>query len=71
MTAANGLANSFRESASVIGADVLYVSRTPWIIDGPFSNFQGIVEEVNPERFRAITESTVTEVVTAPEPTGD
>jgi putative ABC transport system permease protein len=40
MTAANGLANSFRESASVIGADVLYVSRTPWIIDGPFFRFR-------------------------------
>ena len=30
MTAANGLANSFKESVSALGSDVLYVSRTPW-----------------------------------------
>lgn len=40
MTAANGLANSFRESASVIGTDVLFVSRTPWIITGRFFQFR-------------------------------
>jgi hypothetical protein len=34
MTAANGLANSFRESVSVLGTDVLYVSRMPWIFQG-------------------------------------
>lgn len=34
MTAANGLANNFRETFSVIGADVVYVSRMPWIIRG-------------------------------------
>ena len=41
MTAANGLANNFRETFSVIGADVVYVSRMPWIIRGPdeFSRF--------------------------------
>ncbi|HQU71930.1 MAG TPA: ABC transporter permease [Calditrichia bacterium] len=31
MTAANGLANAFRESISAIGTDVLYVSRSPWV----------------------------------------
>jgi putative ABC transport system permease protein len=40
MTAANGLANSFRESVSVLGTDVLYVSRTPWIIQGRFFQFR-------------------------------
>ena len=35
MTAANGLANNFRETFSVIGADVVYVSRMPWVIRGP------------------------------------
>jgi len=36
MTAANGLATSFRENVSVLGTDVLYVSRMPWIFNGPF-----------------------------------
>ncbi|PWB68470.1 MAG: hypothetical protein C3F15_16460 [Holophagae bacterium] len=40
MTAANGLSNSFKESASVIGADVLFVSRTPWIVMGRFFQFR-------------------------------
>jgi putative ABC transport system permease protein len=40
MTAANGLANSFRENASVMGADVLYVSHHPWIIQGRFFQFR-------------------------------
>ena len=40
MTAANGLANAFRESASVVGTDVLFVSRTPWIITGRFFQFR-------------------------------
>jgi len=40
MTAANGLANTFRESVSVLGTDVLYVSRTPWIIQGRFFQFR-------------------------------
>ncbi|MFZ0391079.1 MAG: ABC transporter permease, partial [Calditrichia bacterium] len=34
MTAANGLGNKFRESISSLGADVLYVSRTPWVFSG-------------------------------------
>ncbi len=38
MTAANGLANNFKESVSVLGTDVLYVSRTPWFFQG--RNFQ-------------------------------
>ena len=40
MTAANGLANAFRESASVIGTDVLFVSRTPWVFTGRFFQFR-------------------------------
>ena len=36
MTAANGLANNFRENVSMLGTDVLYVSRMPWIFNGPF-----------------------------------
>jgi putative ABC transport system permease protein len=40
MTAANGLSNAFRESASVIGADVLFVSRTPWVMMGRFFQFR-------------------------------
>jgi len=40
MTAANGLANSFKESVAVLGADVVYVSRTPWMFDGGFFQFR-------------------------------
>jgi len=40
MTAANGLANSFKESVSVLGTDVLYVSRVPWIFQGRFFQFR-------------------------------
>lgn len=40
MTAANGLANNFRESISAVGSDVLYVSRTPWIFEGRFFQFR-------------------------------
>ena len=40
MTAANGLANSFRESVSVLGTDVIYVSRMPWIFQGNFFQFR-------------------------------
>ncbi len=36
MTAANGLANNFRESISAIGSDVLYVTKFPWIVTGNF-----------------------------------
>ena len=36
MTAANGLENRFRESFSAVGADVIYVSRMPWIIMNDF-----------------------------------
>jgi len=36
MTAANGLADNFRENVSVLGTDVLYVSRMPWVFNGPF-----------------------------------
>jgi len=40
MTAANGLSNSFKESVSVIGSDVLYVSRMPWVFTGRFFDFR-------------------------------
>ncbi len=40
MTAANGLANSFKESVAVLGSDVLYVSRTPWVNTGVFFDFR-------------------------------
>ena len=40
MTAANGLANNFKESISAIGSDVLYVSRMPWIITGNFFDYR-------------------------------
>jgi putative ABC transport system permease protein len=40
MTAANGLANSFKESVSALGSDVVYVSRMPWIIRGNFFEFR-------------------------------
>ncbi len=35
MTAANGLQNTFRETFSAVGSDVLYVSQRPWIQMGP------------------------------------
>ena len=40
MTAANGLANNFKESISAIGSDVLYVTRMPWIITGDYFEFR-------------------------------
>lgn len=40
MTAANGLANNFRESISAIGSDVFYVSKMPWIMTGNFFEFR-------------------------------
>ncbi len=40
MTAANGLGNTFRESISALGSDVLYVSRRPWVISGNFFEFR-------------------------------
>ena len=40
MTAANGLRNTFQESFSSVGSDVLYVSRTPWVQMGDFMQFR-------------------------------
>jgi putative ABC transport system permease protein len=40
MTAANGLKNTFQESFSAVGTDVLYVSRTPWVHMGNFMEFR-------------------------------
>ncbi len=36
MTAFNGMQNAFRQGFSSVGADVIYVSRMPWIIMGDF-----------------------------------
>lgn len=40
MTAANGLENSFKESISAVGSDVVYVSRMPWIIMDDFFKYR-------------------------------
>jgi putative ABC transport system permease protein len=40
MTAANGLANNFKESISAIGSDVFYVSKMPWIMNGNFFDYR-------------------------------
>jgi len=40
MTAANGLANNFKESIAAMGTDVLYVSKMPWIVTGNFFDFR-------------------------------
>jgi putative ABC transport system permease protein len=40
MTAANGIASSFQATASSLGADVLYVTRMPWIMNGGFFDFR-------------------------------
>ena len=40
MTAANGLANRFKESVGVLGADVLYVSRMPWVVNNNWFEFR-------------------------------
>ena len=40
MTAANGLQNKFRESFANVGADVIYVSRMPWVNMNNFFNFR-------------------------------
>jgi putative ABC transport system permease protein len=40
MTAANGLQNKFRESFSSVGADILYVSRMPWVVMNDFFLFR-------------------------------
>jgi len=36
MTATNGLQNRFRESFASVGADVIYVSRVPWVVMNDF-----------------------------------
>ncbi|HOX27063.1 MAG TPA: ABC transporter permease [Candidatus Krumholzibacteria bacterium] len=36
MTAAHGLQNTFRQSFSAVGADVIYVSRMPWVVMNDF-----------------------------------
>jgi putative ABC transport system permease protein len=40
MTAANGLANNFKESISAIGSDVFYVSKMPWIMQGNYFEYR-------------------------------
>jgi putative ABC transport system permease protein len=36
----NGMQSAFREGASAIGADVIYVSRMPWVVMNDFFNFR-------------------------------
>ena len=40
MTAANGLHNRFRQSFAAVGADVIYVSRMPWVVMGDFFQYR-------------------------------
>jgi putative ABC transport system permease protein len=40
MTAFNGMQAAFRQGAGAIGADVVYVSRMPWIIMNDFFDFR-------------------------------
>ena len=40
MTAFNGMQSSFRQAAGAIGADVVYVSRMPWITMNNFFEFR-------------------------------
>jgi putative ABC transport system permease protein len=40
MTAANGLSQTFKDSVSALGSDVLYVSRTPWVMHGNWFQFR-------------------------------
>ena len=40
MTAANGLQNTFRQSLSAVGSDVIYVSRMPWVMIDDFFSFR-------------------------------
>lgn len=40
MTAFNGMQSSFRQGAGAIGADVVYVSRMPWIVMNDFFSFR-------------------------------
>jgi putative ABC transport system permease protein len=40
MTAANGLSNRFQESFAAVGADVIYVSRMPWVVMDDFFRFR-------------------------------
>ena len=40
MTAANGLQNTFRQSLSAVGSDVIYVSRMPWVMMDDFFIFR-------------------------------
>jgi putative ABC transport system permease protein len=40
MTAFNGMQSAFRQGAGAIGADVVYVSRMPWIVMNDFFDFR-------------------------------
>ena len=40
MTAFNGMQSSFRQAAGAIGADVVYVSRMPWVMNRNFFEFR-------------------------------
>ena len=40
MTAVNGLQNKFRESFASVGADIIYVSRMPWVVMDDFFKYR-------------------------------
>ena len=40
MTAVNGLQNKFRESFSSVGADIIYVSKMPWVVMDDFFKYR-------------------------------
>ncbi|MCP4546289.1 MAG: ABC transporter permease [bacterium] len=40
LTAANGLRDTFRQSFSAVGSDVIYVSQMPWIMMDDFFNYR-------------------------------
>jgi putative ABC transport system permease protein len=40
MTAFNGMQSAFRQGAGAVGADVIYVSRMPWIVMNDFFEFR-------------------------------
>jgi putative ABC transport system permease protein len=40
MTAVNGLQNQFRQSFAAVGADVIYVSRMPWVMNDDFFKYR-------------------------------
>jgi putative ABC transport system permease protein len=65
MTAANGLKNTFQESFSAVGTDVLYVSRTPWVHMGNYMEFRNR-KNISLEEIEALTEAMHGRAVVSP-----